>query len=53
MAASANYKDGKPSMKGEWVRHVNHLNFGGHRATESLERLQVQFSRRSSHDLST
>jgi len=23
-------QDGKPSMKGVWSGHVNHLNFGGH-----------------------
>ena len=22
--------DGKASMKGAWLSHVNHLNFGGH-----------------------
>jgi len=22
--------DGKLSLKGEWLGHVNHLNFGGH-----------------------
>jgi len=22
--------DGKPSLKGAWLGHVNHLNFGGH-----------------------
>jgi len=22
--------DDKPSLKGAWLRHVNHLNFGGH-----------------------
>ena len=31
--------DGKASLKGAWLSHVNHLNFGG--TTISLERLIV------------
>ena len=40
---------------GYCLGHVNHLNFGGHQppATISLERLQVELSRRSSHVLSS
>jgi len=32
--------DGKASVKGAWLSHVNHLNFGGHNHI-SLERLIV------------
>jgi len=44
--------DGKASLKGSRLGHVNHLNFGGHQPL-SLERLQVELSRQSSQVLST
>jgi len=28
--------DVKPSLKGAWLGHVNHLNFGGHHHTNHI-----------------
>jgi len=33
--------DGKASLKGAWLSHVNHLNFGGHNhISETADRLR-------------
>jgi len=38
--------DGKASVKGAWLSHVNHLNFGGHNhisgTADRLRRCQLQ-----------
>jgi len=40
--------DGKASLKGAWLSHVNHLNFGGHNhisgTADPLRRCQLTCS---------